>query len=83
MDPNAQVNGIVAIEDMTGFSIKHTMSLYTPENSKKFTAIYQVVAYNDIPILIIIFLVFHVPIIHRCHQNLNICCLANLPMFLS
>lgn len=59
MDPNAQVNGIVAIEDMTGFSIKHTMSLYTPENSKKFTAIYQdaypcrtkaMLIYNEPPI---------------------------------
>ena len=42
MNVNAQVNGIIAIEDMTGFSIKHTMTLYTTENSKKFLAIYQV-----------------------------------------
>lgn len=41
MNVNAQVNGIIAIEDMTGFSIKHTMTLYTTENSKKFLAIYQ------------------------------------------
>ena len=42
MDPNTQINGIVAIEDMTGFNIRHSMALYTTENTKKFLAIYQV-----------------------------------------
>ena len=42
MNVNAQVNGIMFVEDMTGFSIKHSMKLYTTEVCKKFTAIYQV-----------------------------------------
>ena len=42
MDVNAQVNGIVAIEDMTGFNLRHSMAIYNTENTKKFMAIYQV-----------------------------------------
>ena len=42
MDVNAQINGIVAIEDMTGFNLRHSMQIYNTENSKKFMAIYQV-----------------------------------------
>ena len=41
MDPNVQVNGIVAIEDMTAFSIKHSMELYTTDNTKKWLALWQ------------------------------------------
>lgn len=43
MDPNAQVNGIIAIEDMSGFNLKHSMTLYTTENTKRWIEIYQVV----------------------------------------
>ena len=42
MDVNAQINGIVAIEDMTSFNLRHSMQLYNTENSKKCLAIYQV-----------------------------------------
>ena len=42
MDVNAQVNGIIAIEDMTGFNLRHSMAIYNTENTKKFMAIYQV-----------------------------------------
>lgn len=41
MDPNVQVNGIIAIEDMTGFSLKHSMELYTTENTKACMEIWQ------------------------------------------
>ena len=42
MDVNAQINGIVAIEDMTGFNLRHSIQLYNTENSKKCLAIFQV-----------------------------------------
>lgn len=41
MNVNTQVNGIVFIEDMSGFNLKHTMTLYTTETNKKFMSIFQ------------------------------------------
>ena len=48
MDPNVQINGIIFIEDMTGFNLKHSMTIYNTENTKKMMSLFQVVLDRDI-----------------------------------
>ncbi|KAL4218467.1 hypothetical protein ACF0H5_023201 [Mactra antiquata] len=41
MDPRVQINGVVGIMDLTGYSLQHKMLLHSSENLKKYLGIVQ------------------------------------------